>query len=77
VADGRQKGPVASYQLISSAEILGKMAMERMLASTACNFAGHCCVVALGIGIDTTKHPLAVEEGSTEKVTLVTNVLVG
>jgi Transposase, Mutator family len=31
-------------------------------------------VVALGIGIDGVKHPLAVEEGSTENATLVTGL---
>ena len=36
------------------------------------HFGEHTCVVALGIGIDGTKHPLAVEEGSTENATLVT-----
>ena len=41
------------------------------------HFAGHCCVVALGIGIDGTKHPLAVVEGSTENATLVADLLVG
>ena len=35
------------------------------------HFAGHCCVVALGIDIDGTKHPLAVVEGDTENATLV------
>jgi putative transposase len=34
-------------------------------------------VVALGIGIDGTKHPLALVEGSTENATLVTDLLVG
>ena len=41
------------------------------------HFAEHCCVVALGIGLDGTKHPLALEEGSTENATLVTDLLVG
>ena len=36
------------------------------------HFAEHVCVVALGITIDGTKVPLAIEEGSTENVTLVT-----
>lgn len=43
----------------------------------AVHFAEHCCVVALGIGLDGTKHPLALEEGSTENATLVTDLLVG
>jgi hypothetical protein len=33
------------------------------------HFAEHTCVVALGIGIDGTKHPLALVEGSTENAT--------
>ncbi len=41
------------------------------------HFAEHCCVVALGIGIDGTKHPLALVEGSTENTTLVRDLLVG
>ncbi len=41
------------------------------------HFGEHTCVVALGIGIDGTKHPLAVEEGSTENATLVTELITG
>ena len=41
------------------------------------NFAGHCCVVAVGIDIDGVKHPLGVVEGDTENATLVTDLLVG
>ena len=41
------------------------------------HFAESCCVVALGIGIDGIKHPLALVEGSTENATLVTDLLVG
>jgi putative transposase len=41
------------------------------------HFGEHTCVVALGIGIDGTKHPLAVEEGSTENTTLVTDLITG
>ena len=41
------------------------------------HFGEHCCVVAVGIGIDGTKHPLALVEGSTENATLVTDLLVG
>jgi len=39
------------------------------------HFGEHCCVVALGIGIDGTKHPLALAEGSTENKTLVTGLI--
>ena len=41
------------------------------------HFGEHTCVVALGIGIDGTKNPLAVEEGSTENATLVTDLITG
>ena len=133
--DGSAEVPVASYEVFSSTEILGRMAMERMLAKLSTrrygcglepvgvevdktsssksksavsrrfviateralgelmsadlsgldivalmvdgvHFAGHCCVVALGIGIDGTKHPLGVVEGSTENATLVTDLIV-
>ena len=40
------------------------------------HFAGHTCVVALGIDADGVKHPLAVEEGDTENATLVKGLLV-
>jgi putative transposase len=36
------------------------------------HFGEHTCVVALGIGIDGTKHPLSLVEGSAENTTLVT-----
>ena len=35
------------------------------------HFAEHLCVVALGIDIDGTKHPLALVEGDTENATVV------
>jgi putative transposase len=41
------------------------------------HFAQHLCVVALGIGIDGTKHPLALVEGDTENDTVVKRLLVG
>lgn len=41
------------------------------------HFAGHCCVVALGIDIDGVKHPLALEEGDTENATVVKDLLAG
>jgi len=41
------------------------------------HFGDHLVVVALGIGLDGTKHPLALAEGSTENATLVTDLLVG
>jgi len=134
--EGSGELPVPAYELFSSTELLGKMAMERMLAGLSTrrysvglgpvgdaveqgarstsksavsrkfvamtehaladllaadlsgldlvaimidgvHFADHLCVVALGIDIDGTKHPLALVEGSTENTTLVRGLLVG
>jgi putative transposase len=41
------------------------------------HFAGHLCVVALGIGADGTKHPLGLAEGATENTTVVAELLSG
>ena len=135
-ADGTAEVPVAAYELFNGTELLGEMAMARMLAKLSTrrysaglepvgaaveaearstsksavsrrfvaatesalaellardlaeldlvalmvdgvHFADHLCVVALGIGVDGAKHPLAVVEGSTENATLVTDLLVG
>ncbi len=135
-ADGSGELRLPSYDLFSSTEILGQMALEKMLAGLSSrryraglepagqamaevaaatsksavsrrfvaatetalaelmtrrldgldlvafmvdgvHFGEHTCVVALGIGIDGTKHPLAVEEGSTENATLVTELITG
>jgi len=134
--DGSGELPVPAYELFAGTEVLGRMAMERMLAGLSTrrypaglepvgeaveraasatskstvsrrfvaatesalknllaadlstvdlvavmvdgvHFGEHCCVVALGIGVDGTKHPLALVEGSTENATLVTDLLVG
>ena len=134
--DGSGELPVPSYELFSQTEVLGRMALERMLAGLSTrrypvglepvgartaqaatstsksavsrrfvaatetaltellaadlsgldlvafmvdgvHFGEHTCVVALGIGIDGTKHPLALVEGSTENATLVTELIVG
>jgi transposase-like protein len=134
-ADGSGELPVASYEAVNDTEVLGRMALERMLAGLSTrrytaglepvgaqvtdaatavsksavsrkfvaatetaladllsadlstldlvafmvdgvHFAEHCCVVALGIGIDGTKYPLALVEGSTENATLVTELIV-
>jgi putative transposase len=125
-----------SYDLFSATEVLGQMALERMLAGLSSrrygaglepagqaveeaaaatsksavsrrfvaatetalaelmtrrledldlvafmvdgvHFGEHTCVVALGIGIDGTKHPLVAEEGATENATLVTELITG
>jgi transposase-like protein len=135
-ADGSGELHLPSYDLFSSTEILGRMAMEKMLAGLSSrryghglepagqaveqaaaatsksavsrrfvaatetalsqlmtrrlddldlvafmtdgvHFGEHTCVVALGIDIEGVKHPLAVEEGSTENATLVTDLITG
>jgi putative transposase len=135
-ADGSGELPVAAYQLFSGTELLGRLALERMLgglstrryglglepvgtqvAQTATgtsksavsrrfvamthtalaellaadlsdldlvallidgvHFGEHTCVVALGIAIDGTKHPLALVEGATENATLARELLTG
>jgi transposase-like protein len=40
------------------------------------HFAGRCFVVALGVGIDGTKHPVGVVEGDSENATVVKDLLV-
>ena len=134
-ADGSGEVAIASYELFSSTELLGKMALERMLAGLSTrrypvglepvggqvdekssatsksavsrrfvamtetalaellsadlsgldlvalmidgvHFAESCCVVAVGIDIEGTKHPLALVEGSTQNATLVCGLLV-
>ena len=135
-ADGSGELAVASYELFSDTEVLGRMALDRMLAGLSTrrypaglepvgtrteqaatatsrsavsrrfvaatetalaqllaadlskldlvalmidgvHFGEHTCVVALGIGIDGTKYPLSLVEGSTENATLVTELIVG
>jgi len=135
-ADGSGELAVPAYELFNGTELLGRMAMERMLAGVSTrrypaalepvgeqveqdakstsrsavsrkfvamtehalgdllaadlteldlvalmidgvHFADHLCVVALGIDIEGTKHPLALVEGSTENTTLVRGLLVG
>jgi putative transposase len=135
-ADGSGELHLPSYGLFSSTEILGRLALEKMLAGLSSrrygaglepagqavqdqaaatsksavsrrfvaatetalaelmtrrlddldlvafmvdgvHFGEHTCVVALGIGVDGVKHPLAVEEGSTENATLVTGLVTG
>ncbi|SFK71624.1 Transposase, Mutator family [Streptosporangium canum] len=40
------------------------------------HFGEHTCIVALGIGVDGAKHPLALVEGSTENATLARELIV-
>ena len=135
-ADGSGELRLPSYDLFSGTEILGKMALEKMLAGLSSrryvrglepagtaveeaatatsesavsrrfvtatetalaelmsrrlddldlvvfmvdgvHFGEHTYVVALGIGIDGVKHPLGVEEGSTENAAVVTDLITG
>jgi transposase-like protein len=135
-ADGASEVAVPAYDLFASTELLGEMALERMMAKLSTrrysaglepvgsqvqasarstsksavsrrfvartesaladmlaadlsgldlvalmidgvHFADHLCVVALGIGIDGTKHPLGVVEGDTENTTVVKDLLAG
>jgi putative transposase len=136
-ADGSGELPVPAYELFTGTEVLGRLAMEKMLAGLSTrrygqvglepvgeqvtatskstsksavsrkfvaqtqtaladllaadlsqldlvalmidgvHFAETCCVVALGIDLQGTKHPLALVEGATENATLVTDLLVG
>jgi transposase-like protein len=135
-ADAKAELAVPAYELFSSTELLGSMALERMMAKLSTrryaaglepvghsveatarstsrsavsrrfvaatetalaemmaadlsevdlvalmvdgvHFADHLCVVALGIGIDGTKHPLGLVEGDTENATVVKDLLAG
>jgi putative transposase len=58
------------------AQPLGVLNLVALLVDGV-HFGEHVCVVALGIGIDGTKHPLALVEGDTENTTVVTDLLVG
>jgi transposase-like protein len=134
--DGSGELAVPAYELFSSTEVMGRMALERMLAGLSTrrypvglepvgeqvaqvgtgtsksavsrkfvvltetalaellaadlsaldlvallidgvHFGESCCIVALGVDLDGTKHPLALVEGSTENATLVTELLTG
>lgn len=134
-ADGSGEMPVEAYDVFSNSDLLGEIALDRMMAKLSTrryraglepvgteveatakstsksavsrrfvartetalaelmaadlseldvvalmvdgvHFAGHCCVVALGVGIDGTKHPLGVVEGDTENATVVKDLLV-
>ena len=58
---------------LMSADLSGLDVVALMIDGV--HFAGHLCVVALGIGIDGTKHPLGLVEGSTENATVVRALL--
>src|SRR5207302_11337249 len=84
VAKGTSKSAISRRFVAATetalAELMGADLSELDLVALmldGVHFAEHCCVVALGIGIDGTKHPLALVEGSTENATLVRELLVG
>ncbi len=58
---------------LMSADLSGLDVVALMIDGV--HFAGHLCVVALGIGIDGTKHPLGLVDGSTENATVVKALL--
>ncbi|MFJ2033951.1 IS256 family transposase [Streptosporangium sp. NPDC087985] len=58
-----------------SADLSGLQLAALMLDGV--HFGEHTCIVALGIGIDGTKYPLALVEGSTENATLARELIVG
>src|SRR5207249_5714625 len=68
-------GTEAGLERLMSADLSELDLVAPMLDGV--NFAEHTCVVALGIDITGTKHPLAVAEGSTENATLTRDLLVG
>jgi len=135
-ADSARELEIPAYEHFSSTEVLGRLAMEKMLAKLSTrryhlglepvgekleasassksrsavsrrfvartehalaelmaaplagldlvalmvdgvHFADHLCVVAMGIDITGTKHPLAVVEGDTENATVVKDLFVG
>jgi hypothetical protein len=98
--DGTGELAVPTYELFSGTEVLGRMAMERMLAglstrrypvglepvghrtaqtatATSKSAVSRRFVAQTETGLDGTKHPLALVEGSTENATLVCDLLVG
>src|ERR1700746_1588648 len=84
-AAGRVGKPAVSRRFVAAtetalAELMSKRLDDLDLVAfmvDGVHFGEHTCVVALGIGIDGTKHPLAVEEGSTENATLATGLITG
>ena len=53
---------------------LGNLDLVALMIDGA-GFGEHLCVVALGIGIDATLHPLGLVEGSTENTTVAGELL--
>jgi transposase-like protein len=77
--------PAVSRRFVTATETALTALMSRRLddldlvafMADGVHFGEHTCVVALGIDINGVKHPLAIEEGSTENATLVTDLITG
>jgi putative transposase len=83
-AGSTSKSAVSRRFVAATETALGQLMSRRLddldlvaFMADGVHFGEHTCVVALGIGIDGTKHPLAIEEGSTENATLVTDLITG
>ena len=70
VAPVRGRAPRRRWPSMLAADLAGLDLVALMIDGV--HFAEHLCVVALGIGIDGTKHPLGLVEGDTENTTVVT-----
>ena len=81
----RRASPAVSRRLGADTETALAELMSRRLddldlvafMADGVHFGEHTCVVALGIDSEGVKHPLAIEEGSTENATLVTDLITG
>ena len=77
--------PAVSRRFVAATETALAELMSRRLddldlvafMADGVHFGEHTCVVALGIDSEGVKHPLAIEEGSTENATLVTDLITG
>ena len=83
-AASTSKSAVSRRFVAATESALGQLMSRRLddldlvvFMADGVHFGEHTCVVALGIDIDGVKHPLALEEGSTENATLVTDLITG
>src|SRR5664279_3518443 len=84
VATGTSKSAVSRRFVAATETALGELLAAPLgeldlvaLMIDGVHFGEHLCVVTLGIGIDGTKHPLGLAEGSTENTSVVTDLLTG
>jgi transposase-like protein len=83
VAKGTSKSAISRRFVAATERALGELMAADLsglelsvLMIDGVRFGEHCCVVALGIDAEGTKHPLALVEGSTENATLARELLV-